>query len=163
MNFLYIALITTISYAANGACDVELTGKNSTFTGFELSKMTTADAKLQSLLSLTWYNAAMTTLALFVPVILLAASLMGSKSLKSVLTASDSEETSEVSKLEPVMKSPMKDRLVYGEHDKSELPDTPIDVINLCLDEAKGLTKDVKVAEKLSQIQRLSAGIDAYC
>jgi len=161
MRIFIIALLLAISYAqtGTGACDVsELTGKNSTFTDYELSADITND-KLASLLSLTWYNAAMTTLALFVPVMILAASLLGSKSLKSVLVSSDEETQQEVSYAEPVLK----DRLVYGEHDNSSLPDTPIDVINLCLDEAKQLANDPKVTAKLSMIQRLSGGIDQYC
>merc|ERR550519_198138 len=55
------------------------------------------------------------------------------------------------------------DRIVYGEHDNSSLPDTPLDVINLCLAEAKEISSDPRVVKKLGLIQRLSGGLDQYC
>jgi len=141
-------------------CDVsDLTVKNQTYADFsDLTMKASTDEALKSILTVTWYNAALSTLALLIPVIVLVASFFTSKSLKSILT-SDSESEDEQKDKEIVQK----DRIVYGEHDASHLPDTPIDVINQCLDEAREIAQNPQVTEKLNMISRLSNGIDKYC
>merc|ERR1719412_1858068 len=77
-------------------CDVsDLTVKNQTYADFsDLTMKASTDEALKSILTVTWYNAALSTLALLIPVIVLAASFFTSKSLKSILT-SDSESEDE--------------------------------------------------------------------
>merc|ERR1719195_1884035 len=103
----------------------------------------------------------MTTLAIFVPIFLLGAAMFGSKSVKSLLVESSDEEKETVSYEQKAEQN--LDRIVYGEHDKSSLPDTPLDVINACLDEAKELTSNRDVIQRLNVVKRLSGGIDKYC
>jgi len=55
------------------------------------------------------------------------------------------------------------DHIVYGEHDKSFLPDTPLDVVNQRVSEVKKISKDNGVSESLSIIQKLTNGVDQYC
>jgi len=162
MLLLYISSIAFILATAadgKGAC-VELSGKNQTYSLTDLSEKTT-DATLAHLLNLSYYQAAMTTLALFVPIFLLGAAMFGSKSVKSLLVESSDEEKETVSFEQKAEQNV--DRIVYGEHDKSSLPDTPLDVINACLDEAKELTSNRDVIQRLNVVKRLSGGIDKYC
>merc|ERR1719419_1606358 len=142
------------------ACDIsELTGKNSTSVEFSV-KEAANDETLRSLLKLTYFNAAM-TIALALPVLLLVfASLYPNRSVKSILT-SDSDEEKVVN--EKSNEVDLSKAIIYGEHDNNSLPDTPIDVINQVIDEAKSIATNAQVVEKLSTIQRLSGGIDKYC
>jgi len=159
MRVLLIALLAAISYAQT-ACDVtELTAKNSTLAEFSVRE-TANDETLRSLLKLTYFNAAM-TIALALPVLLLVfASLYPNRSVKSILTSDSDEEKISEQKSNEV---DLSKSIVYGEHDNDFLPDTPIDVINQVIDEAKSIATNAKVVEKLSTIQRLSGGIDKYC
>jgi len=159
MKLFIIALLAAISYAQT-ACDVsELTAKNSTTAEFSV-KEAANDETLRSLLKLTYFNAAM-TMALALPVLLLVfASLYPNRSVKSILT-SDSDEEKVVN--EKSNEVDLSKAIIYGEHDNNSLPDTPIDVINQVIDEAKSIATNAKVVEKLSTIQRLSGGIDKYC
>jgi len=160
MRIFLIALLAAISYAQT-ACDVtELTGKNSTATEFSSIQETASDQTLRSLLAMTYFNTAM-TIALALPVLLLVfASMFPNRSVKSILT-SDSDEEKVVD--EKSNEVDLSKSIVYGEHDNNSLPDTPIDVINQAIAEAKNIATNPKVVEKLSTIQRLSGGIDTYC
>merc|ERR1719334_1669067 len=55
-----------------------------------------------------------------------------------------------------------KKTLIYGEHDDSALPDTPMDVVNLHLKEAQRVAKG-PMAERLQKICELTEGLDTYC
>lgn len=123
------------------------------------------DDALQSLITVSWINAAATVFSSVACIALLV-----------FLLSSRLNEDSEVNESSHAIKSTNKvtmttgggaeetrDRIVYGEHDKSSLPDTPLDVINLCLDEAMEISSDPRVVKKLELIQKLSGGLDQYC
>jgi len=160
MKLLLVALLAAISYAQTG-CDVsELTAKNSTTAAFSSVQEAANEETLRSLLKMTYFNAAM-TMALALPVLLLVfSSLYPNRSVKSILT-SDSDEEKVVN--ERTNEVDLSKAIIYGEHDNNSLPDTPIDVINQVIDEAKSIATNAQVVEKLSTIQRLSGGIDKYC
>jgi len=56
-----------------------------------------------------------------------------------------------------------KKTLIYGEHDSSALPDTPMDVVNMHLSEITKLIKDDEALEKLEIVRKLTKGVDEYC
>jgi len=160
MKLYIIALLAAISYAQTG-CDVsELTAKNSTTAAFSSVQEAANEETLRSLLKMTYFNAAL-TMALALPVLLLVfSSLYSNRSVKSILT-SDSDEEKVVN--ERTNEVDLSKAIIYGEHDNNSLPDTPIDVINQVIEEAKSIATNAQVVEKLSTIQRLSGGIDKYC
>jgi len=160
MKILIVALLLAIGYAQTG-CDVsELTAKNSTTAAFSSVQEAANEETLRSLLKMTYFNAAM-TMALALPVLLLVfSSLYPNRSVKSILTSDSDEEKVANEKSNEI---DLSKAIIYGEHDNNSLPDTPIDVINQVIDEAKSIATNAKVVEKLSTIQRLSGGIDKYC
>jgi len=161
MKLLLLASLLAITSFAQTGCDVsELTAKNSTTAAFSSVQEAANEETLRSLLKMTYFNAAM-TMALALPVLLLVfSSLYPNRSVKSILT-SDSDEEKVVN--ERTNEVDLSKAIIYGEHDNNSLPDTPIDVINQVIDEAKSIATNAQVVEKLSTIQRLSGGIDKYC